>query len=324
MAFQYWQHRGRGTKRAFVSLAEAYHGDTIGAVSVGGIGVFHAIFGPLLFDGFRIPTPHGYRAPELDGEQLTERSLTALEQLLEQHADEVAAVIMEPLVQGAAGIIVHPRGFLGGVAKLCREHGVLLILDEVATGFGRTGTMFACEQEAVAPDLMCLAKGITGGYLPLAATLTTEEVFDAFLAPQVEGKQFFHGHTYTGNPIACAAALASLDIFERDGTLVRVRTRASELASALRERVAGLPVVGEVRQRGLMIGIELAADGPTRRPFSPQRLAGIKVCARAREHGVILRPLGDVIVLMPPLSMSAEEGELLVSAVADAIQDELL
>jgi adenosylmethionine---8-amino-7-oxononanoate aminotransferase len=323
IAYQYQQHRGRTGKVRFAALAEAYHGDTLGAVSVGGIDLFHSIFRPLLFDNHRVPTPSPRRHPGCSPEQARDRALAALAETLERHGHEIAALVMEPLVQGAAGMLVHPRGYLAEAARLCREHDVLLVLDEVATGFGRTGTMFACEQEGVTPDLLCVAKGITGGYLPLAATLATNEVYEAFLAPRVEGKQFFHGHTYTGNPLACAAAIASLELFQTDRTLDRVKARAERLEALLREHLQPLAPVAEIRQRGLMVGVELARGGSLDTPYPAADLAGARVCDRARDHGVILRPLGDVVVLMPPLSVTDADLDLLVSAVRGAITDVL-
>lgn len=323
IAFQYHQHRGSTSKVRFAALTEAYHGDTLGAVSVGGIELFHSIFGPLLFDTHRVPTPSPRRHAGASPEQARQRALAALEATLTSKGDEIAAFVMEPLVQGAAGMLVHPPGYLTEAARLCREHDVLLILDEVATGFGRTGTMFACEQEKVCPDLLCVAKGITGGYLPLAATMATNEVYEAFLAPRVDGRQFFHGHTYTGNPLACAAALASLQLFETDRTLERVRARAEQLEDLLTRQVQSMGPVAEIRQRGLMVGIELARNGSIETPYPAEDLVGARICDRARAHGVILRPLGDVLVLMPPLSVSEADVELLVTAVARSISDVL-
>jgi adenosylmethionine---8-amino-7-oxononanoate aminotransferase len=294
MAFQYWRQRGEERTR-FVSLRMAYHGDTIGSVSVGGIDLFHSLYRPLLFDALRAEPGH----------------LADMERLLAEHRGEVAAVIMEPLVQGAAGMLVHPDGYLRGVRELCDRHDVLLILDEVATGFGRTGRMFACEHEGVAPDLMCLAKGITGGYLPLAATLTSECVYDGFLGAFEEFRTFFHGHTYTGNPLACAAAIATLDVFEEERTLERLQPKL-ELLGALLEPVAAHPAVREVRRRGFMTGIELA-DYPL-----PARI-GHQVALEARRRGAILRPLGDVVVLMPPLGISEADLRRLVEITAEAI-----
>ena len=290
-SFQYWQLTGRPSKQRFLRLGDAYHGDTLGAVGVGGIDVFHRIFGPLLVQSIRIPSPAG-----TDGSA----SLAAVEAAL-VNADEVAAFILEPLIQGAAGMLVHPPGYLRAVADLCRRHAVHLIVDEVATGFGRTGTLFACEREGVSPDFMCLAKGITGGYLPLAATLATEEVFRAFLGARSEMKHFFHGHTYTANPLACAVGLESLRLL-RDSTLSNAQARIAQLGPVL-ARVAASPEVKEVRSCGLMVGIELVDGG-----------SGAAVCRRAREHGVLLRPLGDVVVWMPPLTLAANELALLEAA----------
>jgi adenosylmethionine-8-amino-7-oxononanoate aminotransferase len=295
MAFQYWRQRGEERTR-FASLRMAYHGDTIGSVSVGGIDLFHSLYRPLLFDTLKA-------APG---------DLDDMERLLAAHSGEVAAVIMEPLVQGAAGMLVHPEGYLRGVRELCDRHGVLLILDEVATGFGRTGRMFACEHEEVAPDLMCLAKGITGGYLPLAATLATEEIYEGFLGEFEEFRTFFHGHTYTGNPLACAAALATLDVFEEERTLEGLRPKI-ELLAELLEPLAGRPPVREVRQCGFMVGIELS-------DFPLSARMGHRVTVEARARGAIVRPLGDVVVLMPPLSISAGDLRRLVTITADAIE----
>jgi adenosylmethionine-8-amino-7-oxononanoate aminotransferase len=316
-AFQYWSLRGRPERRHFVHLSEAYHGDTLGAVGVGGIGLFHRVFGPLIVAGIRAPSPVLFPNPEgRTGEEIRDAALAAMRRILEQRASEIAAVVMEPLVQGAAGMLVHPPGFLAGVAALCREHDVLLVVDEVATGFGRTGTMFACEQEQVTPDFLCLAKGITGGYLPLAVTMTREPIFEAFLGERIEMKTFFHGHTYTGNPLACAAALASLDLFERNGVLARARETAGQLTRLLEETIQPLPAVADIRQKGLMIGIELGDRG---QPFPVEQFRGAAVCRAIRKHGVILRPLGDVIVWMPPLSLTPADATLLAEATRTAI-----
>ena len=294
MAFQYWRQRGEERPR-FAALRMAYHGDTIGSVSVGGIELFHSLYRPLLFDTLKAEPG----------------DLDEMDRLLAAHAGEVAAVIMEPLVQGAAGMLMHPEGYLRGVRELCDRHGVLLILDEVATGFGRTGRMFACEHEDVAPDLLCLAKGITGGYLPLAATLATERIYEGFLGEFEEFRTFFHGHTYTGNPLACAAALATLDVFEEERTLERLAPKIGLLRDLLRP-VAALPTVREVRQCGFMVGIELSDFPLTAR-------MGHRVTMEARARGAIVRPLGDVVVLMPPLAISVGELRRLVSIAGDAI-----
>jgi adenosylmethionine-8-amino-7-oxononanoate aminotransferase len=315
IAFQYWRHRGRPEKRRFLALAEAYHGDTIGSVSVGGIDLFHQLFRPLLFETLRAPTPYWYRnADAPDPASCRDLCLAALERLLETHAHELAAFIVEPLVQGAAGMITQPAGYLREAAALCKKHDVLLICDEVATGFGRTATLFACEQEGVSPDLLCLAKGLTGGYLPLAATLASDDIYRAFLGKYAEQKTFFHGHSYTGNPLACAAALASLRLFAEERVLDRVKDRTTTLARLLEERIAPLAHVGQIRQRGLMVGIELVRDRATKEAFPWELAVGARACRAARARNVILRPLGPVVVLMPPLSITDEELAVLVDA----------
>jgi adenosylmethionine-8-amino-7-oxononanoate aminotransferase len=295
IAFQYQKQRGRPEKHKFLALTEAYHGDTVGSVSVGGIDLFHEIFHPLLFHVLRVP-------PSID----------ALEQILAEHAQALAAFIVEPLIQGAAGMLLQPPGFLAAARALCRRHDVLLICDEVATGFGRTGTMFACEQADVAPDLLCLAKGISGGYLPLAATLATDEIYSAFLGEYEQKLTFFHGHTYTGNPLACAAGIASLDIFERDRVLEQLLAKISRLHTALDEHIRPLGPVVDIRRLGLMVGVELG-------PYEYKDAIGARVCLDLRRRGVILRPLGPVIVMMPPLSITDDEIDRLVAATRDSI-----
>jgi adenosylmethionine-8-amino-7-oxononanoate aminotransferase len=321
MAFGYWQHRGVTTKRTFLSLENAYHGDTLGAMSVGGIDLFQGAFAPLLFPGFRAPSPYCYRCPLGKTHPSCDLAcLGPLEEILSEHHGEICAVVLEPLVQAAAGMITAPSGYLRRVRELCDAHDVLLILDEVATGVGRTGTFFACEQEGVRPDLLAVGKGLTGGYLPLAATLTTRPVFDAFLGEYEEFKTFFHGHTYTGNPLGCAAALANLDLMEKEATLAGVREREVALARALAP-LAEHPHVGEVRQRGLMVGIELVSERATRAPYAPRERMGWRVTERARRDGVLIRPLSDVVVLMPPLAISLPELEMLAEVVSRAIEE---
>jgi adenosylmethionine-8-amino-7-oxononanoate aminotransferase len=321
IAYQYWQHRGRPEKSRFVALAESYHGDTIGSVSVGGIDLFHRLFRSLLFDVHHVPTPYWYRsALSSDPDTCRDLCLDALEDTLRQHGHEIAAFVLEPLIQGAAGMITQPKGYLHRAAELCRAHDVLVICDEVATGFGRTGTLFACTQEGVSPDLLCVAKGLTGGYLPLAATLTTQSVYDAFLGNYSEQKTFFHGHTYTGNPLACAAALASLELFEKNRVLSRLAESTTLLADLLAQHIAPLAHVGQIRQCGAMVGIELVRDRDTRAEYPYEAAIGARVCRAAREHGVLLRPLGPVVVLMPPLSITHDELRHLVEVLASCIQ----
>ena len=284
-----------GSTATEIALQMAFHGDTLGAVSVGGIDLFHSMYRPLLFDALKA------RAGDASD----------MARLLADHADEVAAVIVEPLVQGAAGMLLQPEGYLRRVRELCDRYGVFLICDEVATGLGRTGEMFACDHEDVAPDFLCLGKGLTGGYLPLAATLTTERVYEGFLGEHDEFRTFFHGHTYTGNPLACAAAVATLQVFEDERTLDRLRPKV-KLLERLLETIAGRGVVGEVRQRGFMVGIELTG-------FPVEERMGHRVTLEARRRGAIVRPLGDVVVLMPPLSISPEELLRLVVIVGESI-----
>src|SRR4051812_33105647 len=296
MAFQWHKIRGDEQRTKFVYLDMSYHGDTIGSVSVGGIDLFHTLFRPLLFDGLRVGPG----------------DVAGLERVLRESGHEIAALIMEPLVQGAAGILLHPDGYLRAVRELCDRYDVLMICDEVATGFGRTGTMFACEQEGVVPDLMTVAKGLTGGYLPLAATLTTERIYEGFLGRFEQFRTFFHGHTYTGNPLACAAAIATLDVFATEDVLGALEPKLELLGTLLEESIAPLPAVREIRRRGTMTGIELT-------DFPLEARMGHQVTLAARERGAIVRPLGDVIVLMPPLSITADELRRLVAITAEAV-----
>jgi adenosylmethionine-8-amino-7-oxononanoate aminotransferase len=298
MAFQWWAQRGELQRTGFICLENAYHGDTLGAVSVGGIDLFHSLYRPLLFDA--------WQARSGDAEHLAE--------ILVQHSDRVGAVIVEPLVQGAAGMLMQPPGYLRRVRELCDEHGVLLICDEVATGFGRTGRMFACDHEQVTPDLLCVGKGLTGGYLPLAATLATEPMYEGFLGRFEDYKTFFHGHTYTGNPLACAAGVATLQTFERDRTMELLAPKVELLSRMLDHQVSALPGVAEVRQRGFMVGIELSESPADKR-------MGHQVTLAARRRGAIIRPLGDVVVLMPALAMSESELRRLVAITASAIAE---
>jgi adenosylmethionine---8-amino-7-oxononanoate aminotransferase len=305
MAFQYWRQcrEPRPGKTKFLALHGAYHGDTLGDVSVGDLARFHQLFAPLLFPTVRAPSHYCYRCPlGLERRTCDIDCVKEFARLVRQHADTLAAVVVEPLMQGAAGMIAAPEGYLRRVREVTAECGVLLIADEVAVGIGRTGSMFACEREGVTPDFLCLAKGLTGGYLPLAATLTTEEIFRAFLGRPEEGRTFYHGHTYTGNQLGCAAALANLELLTAGGVLASVPEKSERLAWHL-QRMAQLPCVGDVRQQGLMAGIELVQDRNIKAPFPPAQRMGAKVCRMARDRGVLLRPLGDIVVVMPPLAI---------------------
>lgn len=302
MAFQYWRQcaHPRPQKTRFLALQGAYHGDTLGDVSVGDIGRFHNLFGPLLFPTMRAPQHYCYRCPlGLERSRCRIDCVEELAKLVTDHADSLVAVVIEPLMQGAAGMIPAPAGYLRRVREVTREHNVLLIADEVAVGFGRTGTLFACSQEEVVPDFLCLAKGLTGGYLPLAATLTTDEIYGAFLGRPEEGRSFYHGHTYTGNPLGAAVALASLELIHKSGLLNALPAKVERLREHL-EKLRDLPLVGDIRQQGLMAGIELVEDRTSKRPFPPELRMGAQVCRSARDQGVLLRPLGDVVVVMPP------------------------
>ncbi len=321
IAFQYWQQKGTRfrTKKRFISLKEAYHGDTIGSVSLGGIDLFHQIYKPLLFRSYKIESPYCYRCPfHKTSPSCRMTCLKQAEDLIRKHHHEAAALIIEPLVQGAAGMLMQPRGYLKKIRQLCTRYGILMITDEVATGFGRTGTMFACEHEGVRPDILCMAKGITGGYLPLAATLTTEEIYKGFLGEYRELKTFFHGHTYTGNPLACAAALANLDLFRKERTLRRLQPKIRLLSREL-ERFRKLDYVGEIRQAGFMVGIEMVRNKKTKEPYALEEKIGVRVVLECRRKGLIIRPLGNVVVLMPPLSIAASELKQMLKIVYQAI-----
>lgn len=309
MAFQYWQQceRPQPRKTRFLAFENAYHGDTLGSVSVGGVARFHEMFRPLLFDVIRLPAPDTYRLPPgVTRESACEYYLRLVEDAVKEHRDELAAVVIEPLVQAAAGMLMHPPGFVAGVREITRRHGVLLIADEVAVGMGRTGTMFACEQEQVAPDFLCLAKGLTGGYLPLAATMATDEIWRVFLGKYEKSKTFFHGHTYGGNPLGAAVALATLDVYEEEQTLIAMQPKVQRLAEHL-AHISKHPHIGDVRQRGLMAGIELVRDKGSQEPYPWSEQRGIIACRHALAHGVWLRPLGNVVVIMPPLAISLGE-----------------
>ena len=345
MAFQYWQQkRGTGAliendlegkskkarlsplssdagseKDGYVALGNAYHGDTLGVVSVGGVERFHAMFRPLLFETLRLPAPDSYRTPPgVDADRLCEYHLEQLESVLAEHHRRIAALVIEPLVQGAAGMIMHPPGYLRGVRELTRKYNVLLIADEVAVGFGRTGKMFACEHEDVSPDLLCLAKGLTGGYMPMAATLATEEIWQAFLGTYAESRTFYHGHTYGGNPLGAAAAMATLDVFDEERTLDHLPAKIARIADHL-ARIAKLPQVGNVRQRGMIAAVELVRDPATKEPYPWEERRGNWVCEFARARGVWIRPLSNIIVIMPPLSVSMDQLDQIMQAISEGI-----
>lgn len=323
LAYQYHQQKSNPetARDTFISVGNAYHGDTLGSVSVGSMDVFHRVYKHLLFPTVSVPSPVVTRVPDgYDRASWLQFCFDRATELIKENHHRAAGFVIEPLVQGAAGILVHPPGYLQHIRTLCTEYSIPLIADEVAVGFGRTGTMFACEQEAVLPDLMCVAKGITGGYLPLAATLATEEIYEAFLGSPDAGRTFFHGHTYTGNPLGCAAALASLQRFQQHNLLDNVSV-ASELINERLHELAKHPHVGEIRQKGIMVGIELVRDKQSMDPFASALRVGHQVTVAARKRGVIIRPLGDVIVLMPAPAMPLSLIERLCDTTIEAIEE---
>src|SRR2546422_3959236 len=322
MAYQYWQLRGGPdkSKKSFLHLGLAYHGDTLGAVSVGGVPLFHERFKPLLFPTYEAHAPYCYRCPlNLTYPQCRVACVDAVEDVLKRHHGHIAALIVEPMLLAAGGMITMPPGYLTRLRRLCSRYRVLLIADEVATGFGRTGRMFACEHENVKPDLMAISKGMTGGYLPLAATLTTERIYRAFLGRYEEFKTFFHGHSYTGNPLGCAVALANLDIFARERTLRQLQSKIAALRRLLRP-LGEHPHVGDIRQLGFLVGIELVRDRATKQPYPLIERIGMGVAAEARRLGLIIRPRGNVIVPMQPLSTTTKELRQMVESVTTGIR----
>jgi adenosylmethionine---8-amino-7-oxononanoate aminotransferase len=322
IAAQYWQLIGNGRRKLFLTLSEAYHGDTMGSVSLGYNAHFHRHIRSMLFPALKVDPPHAYRFYRgMDAGEADEHALRAAEELIERNREELAALVIEPLMQGAAGMWAHSIRFIRGIAQLARKAGALLIFDEVATGFGRTGKMFASEHIDMAPDLLCLGKGITGGYLPLAATLSTEQIFSAFLGEPQEFRAFYYGHTYTGNPLAAAVARANLKIFRDERVVDRLQPLISQMKSGMADRFAAHPHVADIRQWGLMAGIELMEDPAARRTYPYERLIGAQVAKAARKAGVLMRPLGDVMVFMPPLSITASEIDLLLDATLEAINE---
>ncbi len=322
VAFQYFRQKGAAykNKKKIIAATSAYHGDTLGSVSVGGIELFHSLYKPLLFETIRITYPYCYRCPfELKHPDCELYCAARAEKIIKFHADEACALIIEPMLQGASGMITMPAGYMKKIERACRENGVLLILDEVATGFGRTGKMFAAFHEDISPDAMCVAKGITGGYLPMAATLFTQEIYDGFLGNYWENRTFFHGHTYTGNQLASACAVKSLELFKKNDLLNRIKPTAELFAELLKD-FYHLETVGDVRSIGLMAGIELVKDRHTKERFEPRERMGNKVILKARGMGVIIRPLGDIIVVMPPLVIDEKTLTVLMSAIYDSIK----
>ncbi|RKL64870.1 adenosylmethionine--8-amino-7-oxononanoate transaminase [Salipaludibacillus neizhouensis] len=320
MAFQYWKNIGRPEKQKFISMKNGYHGDTVGAVSIGSIDLFHQVYGALMFESFNAPIPNVYRSELDDPAQCRDECLQTLEQLLVKSHEEIAALSIESMVQGAGGITVMPEGFLAGVRELCSKYDILMIVDEVATGFGRTGKMFACDHEGVQPDLMAAGKGITGGYLPIAVTFTTEEIYEAFYDDYQTLKTFFHGHSYTGNQLGCAVAIENIRLFESEKITEQVAQKSEALHAILHE-LDTLPHVGDIRQLGFMCGIELVQSKETKEAYPNEKRVGYQVSLKMRELGMLTRPMGDVIVFMPPLVSTKEELEAMVAIMKEAINE---
>ena len=323
MAYQYWQHKGEPQRKLFIHFDNAYHGDTIGAMSVGGIDSFHTTFDSLLFKGIRVSAPEAYRSfhtinAASNDSKVKTHWLNAVERALSEHKGQIAGIVLEPLIQGAGGMLISPKGFLKELAALARRWETLLIVDEVMTGFGRTGKMWACEHEGVTPDLLCTAKGLAAGYLPLAATLMTDEIYNAFLGEYRDLKTFFHGHTFTGNPLACAVALENISIFERENLLSKLQPIIEHFRNRLQEFYE-LQHVGDVRVCGLAAGVELMKDPDTGTPYPFEEKVGVRVCKEALTRGAILRPLVNTIVLMPPLQISISELDDLLDIVHTSI-----
>jgi adenosylmethionine-8-amino-7-oxononanoate aminotransferase len=322
MAVQYWQQRrpSAGPKHTFLHLKLAYHGDTVGAVSVGNIELFHSRFKSLLFPTLEADPPYCYRCPlSLTYPSCEMACLDPVERILKEHHCELAGFIIEPLVQAAAGMLTSPPGYLKRIRELCTKYDVLLIADEVATGFGRTGKMFACQHEGVTPDLMAISKGLTGGYMPLAATLTTDDIYQAFLGTYEDFNTFFHGHSYTGNPLGCAVALANIEVFKKDKTLSRLQPKIKAMARLL-QPLRQLPHVGDIRQRGFIAAVELVEERQTRKPYPLETRMGHRVAMEARHRGLLLRPIGNVMILIPPLSASLQELRRMVDILHASIE----
>ncbi len=319
MSFHYWRNRGLESKRRFVTLANSYHGETLGALGVGDVGLYRDVYRPLLMDVIVVPTPDAYeREPGQSAADRARQRFAAMRATLDAHAHEVAAVIVEPLVQCAGGMRMYDPEYLRLLRAACDEYGVHLIADEIAVGFGRTGTLFACEQAGITPDFLCLSKGLTGGYLPLSVVMTGDAVYAAFYDEYARQRAFLHSHSYTGNPLACAAALATLDIFREDDVLAGNRRRAARLGARARELEAH-PRVAEVRQTGMIVAIEVVADRGSRRPYPAAERRGRRIYTHALRRGVLLRPIGDVVYFMPPYVVSDEEIDLMVEVARDAI-----
>jgi len=319
MSFHYWRNIGRSDKQRFVTLTNSYHGETVAAMSVGDVALFTDTYKPLLLDTFKVPSPDCYLRP--DGVSWEEHSRTMfahMEQTLAEHHEEIAAVIVEPLIQGAGGMRMYHPIYLKLLREACDRYDVHLIHDEIAVGFGRTGTMFACEQAGITPDFLCLSKALTGGYLPMAAVLTTDKLYQAFYDDYSTLRAFLHSHTYTGNPLACAAALATLDIFEQDGIIEANKALAARMGTAT-AHLRDHPNVAEVRQTGMAVAIEMVQDKASKTPYPWQERRGLKVYQHALQRGALLRPLGSVVYFLPPYTITEEQIDFLADVATEGI-----
>jgi adenosylmethionine-8-amino-7-oxononanoate aminotransferase len=321
MSFHYWRNQGKPGKTRFITLANSYHGETLGALAVGNVDLYKSLYKPLLMEVLTAPSPDCYvRDPDVSWEQHSLEMFDGMERMLEEHADEVAAVIVEPLVQCASGMRMYHAAYLTRLREACDRHGVHLIADEIAVGFGRTGTMFACEQAGISPDFMCLSKGLTGGYLPLSVVVTTDDVYAAFYDDYAKQTAFLHSHSYTGNPLACAAALATLDIFAADNIIERNRTTAAYLGRRADDALVNHPHVTEVRQCGMIVAVEFAKDKRSREAYPWTERRGRRIYRHALAEGVLLRPIGDVVYFMPPYTVSETEIDMMVRVAAEGIE----
>ena len=319
MSFHYWRNSGQPGKQRFVTLTNSYHGETVAAMSVGDVALFTETYRPLLLDTLKVPSPDcWHRAPGVDWETHSREMFGHMERTLVEHHGEIAAVIVEPLIQGAGGMRMYHPIYLTLLREACDRYGVHLIADEIAVGFGRTGTLFACEQAAITPDFLVLSKALTGGYLPMAAVLTTDRVYQAFYDDYPTLRAFLHSHTYTGNPLACAAALATLDIFEQDNVIEANRALAAHMGRAC-AHLAEHPQVGEVRQTGMALAIELVQDKASKAPYPWQERRGLAVYRHALERGALLRPLGNVVYLLPPYVITPEQIDFLAEVAGEGI-----
>jgi len=320
MALQYWQNIGEKKKTRFVSLENGYHGDTVGTMSLGYVPLFFSKFKPMLFQVFRTPSPNRYRTPKgYSFEDYQQFCLDKIEKTLVKN-DNIAAFVMESGAQIAGGVVIYPKGFQKKISKMCKKNNVLFILDEIATGFGRLGSMAEYQTQESIPDIVSFGKMLSGGYLPLAATLATKKIYDSFLGNYKDMKHFFHGHTFTGNPIACATALANISMYKKYNLISKIKKRAIQIQSRI-EEISNLDLVGDVRHRGLLMGIELVSDKKTKSPISPQKRLPQRIFNEAKKHDIYQRTLGNIVMVIPPLAISEKELDFLINGTIETIKN---